>query len=279
MFTAFLTSSSWAEKTYIGDKFCRICHADQAEWFLSGVHADTTISSGLDKGQMGCETCHGPGSEHVEQPLSNNIITFQTESPLILSSRCLSCHATDHPVINFRRSDHHVKKVSCSSCHSIGGSKSFHQMRSVQDVMDRNQTDLCYGCHLQVRTDFALPFHHPISEGFMQCSSCHEQHGGFTLRQLRTRHNEAVCTKCHEHQHGPFIFEHPPGAADSCQTCHNPHGSTNTKMLNRPVLRFLCLECHSNTPSFHDLTQTLFQNCTVCHSRVHGSNLSRFLFD
>lgn len=58
----------------------------------------------------------------------------------------------------------------------------------------------------------------------MQCSSCHEQHGGFTLRQLRTRHNEAVCTKCHEHLHGPFIFGHPPGAADSCQTCHNPRG-------------------------------------------------------
>jgi hypothetical protein len=48
-------------------------------------------------------------------------------------------------------------------------------------------------------------------------------------------------------------------------------------MLKRPQMQFLCLECHPSTPSSHDLSQTQFQNCTVCHSRIHGSNLDRKL--
>ena len=108
-------------------------------------------------------------------------------------------------------------------------------MPRVQDVMDRDQTDLSYDCHLQVQTYFSLLFDHPVSEGLMQCSSCHE------------------------HQHAPFIFEHPTGVPDSCQTCQNSHDSTNTKMLNRPVLQFPYLEYHSNTPSFHDLPKPSFK--------------------
>jgi hypothetical protein len=65
-------------------------------------------------------------------------------------------------------------------------------------------------------------------------------------------------------------------------------------MLVRSDVRFLCLECHSNvpglkgetdtgsvgpgTPSFHNLALPRFQNCTVCHLAIHGSNTSRVYF-
>jgi hypothetical protein len=55
-------------------------------------------------------------------------------------------------------------------------------------------------------------------------------------------------------------------------------------MLTRHEVRFVCLECHSNIqvpsasgklggvpPAFHDLRNPLFQNCTVCHVKIHGS--------
>jgi len=37
----------------------------------------------------------------------------------------------------------------------------------------------------------------------------------------------------------------------------------------------VCRHCHADTPAFHDVTKTEFQNCTACHSRIHGSNLNR----
>ena len=40
-----------------------------------------------------------------------------------------------------------------------------------------------------------------------------------------------------------------------------------------------CLECHTNTPMFHDLSKIEFRNCTVCHSRIHGSNVNRYFLE
>jgi hypothetical protein len=51
-------------------------------------------------------------------------------------------------------------------------------------------------------------------------------------------------------------------------------------------VRQLCLECHSSifefgapdTPSFHNQATVRYQNCTTCHSRIHGSNVSNRFF-
>jgi hypothetical protein len=64
-------------------------------------------------------------------------------------------------------------------------------------------------------------------------------------------------------------------------------------MLTRQNVLLVCLECHSNLPgvgtattanlgsvppAIHDLSSPRFQNCTNCHQKVHGSNVSRDLF-
>jgi predicted CXXCH cytochrome family protein len=78
---------------------------------------------------------------------------------------------------------------------------------------------------------------------------------------------------------------------EGCSSCHEPHGSSNPRMLIRHEVRLVCLECHANLPSpsakqgnlgsvpgaFHDLTSPLYQNCTVCHVKVHGSYVNRAL--
>jgi uncharacterized protein with PIN domain len=61
-------------------------------------------------------------------------------------------------------------------------------------------------------------------------------------------------------------------------------------MLDRPQVQQLCLECHSNLPAvnstrtigvvppaFHDVQSPQFQNCTVCHQKIHGSYVDRNL--
>ena len=51
--------------------------------------------------------------------------------------------------------------------------------------MKEKQPQLCYGCHLEAKQQFNRPFHHRVNEGLVQCSDCHNPHGGFQTRQLR----------------------------------------------------------------------------------------------
>jgi DmsE family decaheme c-type cytochrome len=267
-----------AQRTYTGAEACAACHEVHSRWNRGGAHESAAIPAQAAKGPTGCETCHGPGSAHAENPSVSNIVTFRLESAAVRSAQCLQCHGRSPSMGSFRRGDHGTRKVACDDCHSPS-SESFHRMRSAADTMARAEPALCYQCHTAQRAAFALPFHHPVNEGHLKCSQCHEQHGGVTLRHLRTRDAEAVCGQCHQDKQGPFVFEHPAGRSTGCSACHRPHGGANPKMLTRSDTFLQCLECHPTTPRNHDVSQARFRNCTACHARIHGSNLSRLLLE
>jgi len=272
----------WAQsprRTYVGSDTCAGCHTDHSQWLGGSVHEKAALPSGAAKGQSGCESCHGPGSEHAESPSPKSIITFRLEPASQRSGQCLACHGLAQPNREFRRGGHATGKVACNDCHRGSSSEGFHRLRAAADTLRGAQPALCYRCHSARRADFALPSRHPVPEGHVKCSDCHQPHGGYNLRQLRSRGVEEVCGKCHEDKQGPFLFEHPVGRASGCLTCHRPHGGTNPKLLTRLEVRWLCLECHPNTPAFHDLGQARYRNCTVCHVRIHGSNLNRRLLE
>jgi DmsE family decaheme c-type cytochrome len=125
----------------------------------------------------------------------------------------------------------------------------------------------------------------------MSCADCHSPHGSALPRSLQTtRGSEPGCAKCHGEKVGPFPFEHAPVRLEGCGACHQAHGSANPRMLTRPQVSQLCMECHSNIPTttpslkstlgtvgpaFHDLRSPRFQNCTLCHQKVHGSYANR----
>jgi len=127
----------------------------------------------------------------------------------------------------------------------------------------------------------------------MSCVDCHNPHGSYSKAMQRTvAGNEPGCLKCHTDKRGPFTFEHAPMRYEGCSTCHVPHGSVNPRMLTRAEVRFQCLECHSNVvsprvpstgtvggipPAIHDLRSSRYQNCTICHVKVHGSHVDRAL--
>ena len=100
-----------------------------------------------------------------------------------------------------------------------------------------------------------------------------------------TSAGELACVSCHTEKKGPFVYPHGNYSGD-CLTCHEAHGSNNTKMLKQASLYGLCLSCHtrigvttattlgSQPPSIHNINQPRYQNCTTCHTAIHGSNRS-----
>ena len=126
----------------------------------------------------------------------------------------------------------------------------------------------------------------------MSCVDCHNPHGTMRPAMMQAfAANEPGCFNCHGDKRGPFTFEHPPVRFEGCGSCHQAHGSVNPRMLIRQAVRYVCLECHANLPSastspkvlgvvppaFHDLRSPIYQNCTVCHQKIHGSYVDRNL--
>jgi DmsE family decaheme c-type cytochrome len=150
----------------------------------------------------------------------------------------------------------------------------------------------CTSCHVSTSTDFQRPHTHQLGAGKMSCVDCHNPHGTILAKSMQTASaNEPGCFKCHGDKRGPFVHEHAPVRFESCATCHEPHGSANPRMLTRAEVRFQCLECHSNTATsvakadtiggpataFHDMRSPRYRNCTICHVKIHGSNVDRTL--
>jgi DmsE family decaheme c-type cytochrome len=263
---------------YVGSETCKSCHEESFKNFEATPHWKTTFGHHAD-GAQGCEACHGPGKAHVEGGGDKSkIFRFANAEPGEASQRCLSCHEYGEEHANFGRSQHNVNSVSCVACHSP------HHAKVAQFLLVQKQPELCYSCHTEVKQDFQRPFRHRVDQGLVQCSDCHNQHGGFLTKSLRaTAAQDQVCFKCHADKAGPFSFEHEPVKTEGCIACHSPHGSTNPRLLKRAQINLICLECHTLTqdtgaaaiPSFHNQSQK-YSACTMCHATIHGSNFDRF---
>jgi predicted CXXCH cytochrome family protein len=296
----------------VGSDTCQQCHESQHAAFSSTPHAKLTDTELLKSKEHGCEACHGPGKAHVESGGDRTkIVTFDDWTSKQISNTCMKCHAGQNEEhSHFRRGEHWRNDVGCTDCHSTHGNtpvvkpvETTHLAQqapgthgSAQTATDsragamlkQREPQLCITCHSEVKSQFTMPFRHRVLEGAMNCSDCHNPHGGFELKQERLAlGSDASCVSCHTDKHGPFVFEHAPTKTEGCSSCHSPHGSANPRLLKRANVAQLCLECHSNahnlgapgTPSFHNLTTARIQNCTTCHSKIHGSMVSPVFFE
>jgi len=193
--------------------------------------------------------------------------------------------------------------AGCESCHGPGslhsnsggdtlppysftpgrGSRSSYGAR-LADEPPRSQETVCYQCHEDVRAQFELPVHHPVPEGQMSCTDCHDPHKGSIFKgggtELLSQNDN--CLKCHPAERGPFVFEHQ-ALREGCTTCHNPHGSINAKLLVDRDAN-LCLRCHFEQYTGSqiliggsDHTRRLAEGtCWTagCHEAVHGSRVN-----
>ena len=135
---------------------------------------------------------------------------------------------------------------AASSCHSV------HASETPEHLLKAEQPKLCFQCHTDQKPAFDMPFHHPVNEGAVKCSDCHDVHGTFGNNNLKsTADQNMICTKCHAETRGPFVFEHAAVKAEGCMGCHTPHGSQNARLLNMPTINTLCNQCHSPVVGRH----------------------------
>ena len=260
---------------------CKTCHEELYTRWEKSPHWKTTLDKLGDPSKMGCQGCHGPAGAHVEDPSNKTeLFIFKDHSAKEINARCMSCHAGGTQHMNAINSVHAQNGVSCTDCHSP------HHAETKEFLLSKPETQLCFTCHLAQKGQFNMPFRHRVLEGLIQCNDCHNPHGTVLPKQVRmSPEQSAVCFKCHADIQGPFVFEHDPVKAEGCTSCHVPHGGANQHMLRYSTVNLLCFTCHTNStfsgatsaPSFHNQA-TQFQACTLCHTKIHGSNFSNVFF-
>lgn len=284
---------------------CALCHADYTKNFLAHNPMAREANPGTPMAVGGkglvCEVCHGPSWSHVNHVVNGKRplppVTFgyqmlgvlqwkvrpgQDSTPVKDQNKvCLTCH-TDSNHIHWAGSPHQFNGISCASCHNVMGVDKTLSKRTVAQV--------CFQCHKDIQADAHKFESHPILEGEVTCTNCHNPHGGNGgPYQLRYMSINQTCFSCHADKRGPFLYEHPP-VEQKCTTCHNPHGTSFAYMLRRPV-PFLCQECHLSdyhpstlygpgtgglgalgTGTGQPAAQIVGNGCLNCHSHIHGSN-------
>jgi DmsE family decaheme c-type cytochrome len=260
---------------------CYQCHCDMKVYQeIAGPHQICGPNG------FNCTTCHDPHGQ----------IREETRKDL-----CLQCH-NGAPTMAWHSCTHALNGVACTDCHNphprmcvpgVVDISHWQVQRPQRRQMAVDQPQACYKCHQKIYGLNALPSHHPIKEGKMVCTDCHDPHGQET-DNLKEATVNLVCYKCHADKQGPFAFEHPP-VRENCDICHNPHGTVANNLLKQPAT-FLCLRCHPGhysgtrhpssasdfigidkdpgvgTKTALSLRKPFFTNCTECHQQVHGTN-------
>ena len=264
---------------FVGAETCKACHEDQFAKFSRTKMGRLFLKQPRNAQEaLGCENCHGPGGEHVAKGGGKGVggmISFarNDKTPVVQRNQaCLTCHTKDKHMF-WAGSAHEARDVPCTGCHKV-----------MEDISAKNQltrpTDMetCGTCHIDKRAAATKYSRHPMLEGKMSCSSCHNPHGSITQALLKEPSLNDTCFNCHAEKRGPFLWGHAP-VVESCTNCHDPHGSNHDKMLKLSRPR-LCQQCHIETrhptsPYGRDTSSLKFvmgRSCQSCHVQIHGSN-------
>lgn len=264
-----------------GADSCLRCHDETSDFPVLSIFRTAHGAPGDERSPFGgaqCETCHGPGGDHgrrlrrgEERP---EMVDFEDGDPEELNAICLDCHQSGD-LTEWHGGTHQAQEAVCTDCHTV------HAVRDPMKVAQR-QTDTCVDCHSGVGGEILSASHHPVRDGQMACSDCHQPHGSTSEADLDRPTLNQTCYDCHAEKRGPFLWEHAP-ATEDCSTCHRPHGSNHPALLTRrPPL--LCQQCHTaaghpslpyteeGLPGKRASTFAVGQSCSNCHSQVHGSN-------
>ncbi len=239
-----------------------------------------------------CAHCHQNVGEHAKAQMAGQqgpVPTLKTLKAREITAICLTCHEKANQA-NYLSSMHARRNVACTSCHGI------HDYKSAKaQLKTRLDPDTCYTCHKSERAKAMRTSHHPVREGKLGCTSCHNPHDGSVPKMLKADSVNELCYTCHTEKRGPFAFEHAPVRED-CVSCHEPHGTNHPRLLTAKLPN-LCWNCHlsgsghfgsgdnlstekgvpvapAGSPSGFPTVNSRFieRACRTCHVKIHGSN-------
>lgn len=206
--------------------------AERKDWFkeCAGCHAtgvDLTRKTFKEPG-VGCEACHGPGSNHVEAMPGYEITTIINPArltPLASAQLCGSCHSIGKDKAG------HPYPSQYLSIRGVGNLYNYfsvdNQKTNPQAFWPSGEAKVPYGEY----NDWLMSAH---AEAGITCINCHFIHepkikvGQMGLPPSQTRQiGDNLCKSCHQTTENRMV--HRIHTFGSCIECHMPKIAKITK--------------------------------------------------
>ncbi len=258
---AYFVKDDWWASLYPPDNFQRptsaLCDGCHSVNFNLQTHVPTEWN-------VGCEKCHGPGSEHVKNSIAASIINPGRQDYVAASDSCIQCHSQGRPSTNPIEGKYYDWPVGYDVSkrlsdfwkleeHKLGETKFTHFADGTAHKNRMQGND-----YVQSRM-----YTHGVT-----CSTCHDAHGTDNPSQLRKPASQ-LCLDCHApgSPNGPRVAtleqhtHHASGSAGSeCIACHMPKIAQTIGDVNVRSHTFLFVG-----PAKTDASK-IPNACNVCHT-------------
>ena len=253
--------TDWWEPFYPGDNMqrptgplCDGCHSVDYD-----IHTKKVA-----EWNVGCERCHGPGSEHAEHPQRGNILNPARMDYVAASDTCIQCHSQGRP----RTSPIEGRYYDWPVGYHVGLKLQDFWMLEDHTLGQTSFTNFPDGTARKNRmqgNDFVQSI---MYRRGVTCFSCHDAHGTGNYAQLREPVDK-ICLDCHGplSPNGPrtaTLEEHTRHKAGStgsqCVACHMPQIQTTLGDVKVHAHTFRVI-----TPAMSDKYK-IPNPCTLCHT-------------
>lgn len=199
----------WTNAAQNWNSMCAICHSTNLKKnYIAETDSFHTTWSVIN---VSCESCHGPGKNHVDYinseayksgdtTFGSFIAMLKTDTNFIQLNTCAVCHARRTEIKqDFIHSDNLldnlIPQIPTTESYFADG-----------QIKDENYE---YGSFTQ-----SLMFHRGI-----KCSSCHNAHSGKIIKT-----GNALCLDCHNstYNESTHTFHQPKSPGSACINCHMP---------------------------------------------------------
>ena len=213
---------------------------------------------------VGCERCHGPGSEHLAHPTRGNIVNPARMDNVQATDTCIQCHSQGRPLSSLIEGKAYDWPVG----YRVGLSlKDFWQLED-HTLGETTFTHFADGTARKNRMQGNDFVESVMYRRGVTCFDCHDVHGTENYAQLR-KPADKLCLDCHGAMslNGPHTAtleehtHHQPGSPGSqCVACHMPKIETTIPDVFVRAHTFAVI-----TPAATDKYK-IPNPCTQCHA-------------
>jgi predicted CXXCH cytochrome family protein len=173
---------------------------------------------------VGCERCHGPGSEHVEHPERGNVLNPARMDYVAASDACIQCHSQGRPRTNPIEGKYYDWPVGYRVGLRLQDFWTLEEHTLGQASFTHFPDGTAHKNRMQ-GNDFVQSV---MYRRGITCFSCHDAHGTDNYSQLR-KPSDKICLDCH----GP-LSPNGPRTTTLEEHTHHKEGSPGSQ----------CIACH-----------------------------------
>jgi len=213
---------------------------------------------------VGCERCHGPGSEHVAHASRDNILNPAKMDYVGANDTCVQCHSQGRPLTSPIEGKYYDWPVGYRVGLKLADFWQFEEHKLGETTFTHFADGTAHKNRMQ-GNDFVQSV---MYRRGVTCFSCHDVHGTENYAQLR-KPPEKLCLDCH----GPMSLNGPHTATLEEHT-HHKAGSPGSQCVacHMPKIETTIADVFVRAHTFEVITPAATDRykipnpCTQCHT-------------